>query len=100
MGYRTIVTEHRVTEIIDAESAIHPRLAEAFDGLEWRLSRTPEAGYRLDDRHYIYRQDGDPKMKYPGLLVLYTFTLDQVHILAVQVQVVGWQGPTLLKEIL
>lgn len=99
MRYRTIISARGVTEIIDAESAIHPRLTESFEGLEWRLCRAPETGYQIDDRHYIYRQEGDTRMNYPGLLVLYTFTDDEVYLLAVQVQVPRVAIPTSPKEI-
>ena len=100
MRYRTIIPERCVTEIIDAESAIHPRLMESYEGLEWRLCRAPETGYQVDDRHYIYRQEGDTRMNYPGLLVLYTFTHDEVRLLAIQVQVPRVAIPALPKEIL
>jgi hypothetical protein len=38
-------------------------------------------------------------MNYPGLLVLYTFTDDEVYILAVQVQVPRVAIPTSPREI-
>jgi len=67
---REIVEEHVVYQTIDAERVIYPRLEEAYDALKWRLSRTPEFGYLVDEKHWVYRQEGNGDLKIPALLVL------------------------------
>ena len=82
---REIVEEHGVLETLYAERSIYPRLEEAFDALKWRLSRTPEFGYLVDEKYWVYRQEGNLDLKIPALLVLYTFDNVQVIILFLQI---------------
>jgi hypothetical protein len=70
---RTVIEEHAVSNVIDAERAIYPRLAEAFDGLKWWLSHRPESGVLLDEESWIYKQAGNEKLNIPSLVTIYTF---------------------------
>lgn len=75
---RTVIEDTIVSEIIDAEQAIYPRLGEAFDALKWWLSHVPESGEILDDLNWIYKQKGNQALNIPTLVVVYTFDHDTV----------------------
>jgi hypothetical protein len=73
-----------VTEVIDAEQSIYPRLGDAFEALKWWLAREPDSGEIIDDVNWLYIQDGDARVKIPALVVVYTFNSWEVvlkHIL-------------------
>jgi hypothetical protein len=70
---RTVVENLSVTEAIDRETEIYPRLGAGFDALKWWLSRKPDSGEMIDDVNWIYVQDGDERAKVPSLVVVYTF---------------------------
>jgi hypothetical protein len=81
---RTVVENWSVTDVIDAEQAIYPRLVEAFDALKWWLARSPESGEIIDDVNWVYMQNGDKRVNIPALVVVYTFNSYEVvlkHIL-------------------
>ncbi len=78
---RTVVEEPIVTEIVDAETAIYPRLEDAFDALKWWLARRPDAGKILDDLNWIYKQAGNRDLNIPALVVTYTFDHNEVNLL-------------------
>ena len=81
---RTVIESNQVAEVVDAHSAMYPRLADAFEGLKWFLARTPEAGYLLDDLHWLYKQKGNASVNIPSLVVIYTFdpfNVELMHIL-------------------
>ncbi len=81
---RTVIENHSVSEVIDAEQAIYPRLEEAFDALKWWLARKPESGEIIDDVNWLYVQEGDEEVNIPALIVVYTFdhnTVTLKHIL-------------------
>jgi hypothetical protein len=70
---RTIIEDTRVSEVIDANEVIYPRLRDAFDALKWSLCRRPEDGELLDDENWLYKQMGDERQNVPSLVVIYTF---------------------------
>jgi hypothetical protein len=70
---RTVVEEHRVSEIIDREQAIYPRLGDAFDSLKWWLAHSPDSGILLDDLNWMYKQSGNVELNMPSLVTIYTF---------------------------
>jgi hypothetical protein len=81
---RTVVENWSVTEVIDKEQFIYPRLEDAFEALKWWLARVPDSGEIIDDTNWIFVQDGDEKIKIPSLVVVYTFDVWEVtlkHIL-------------------
>lgn len=84
---RTVIEDQRVSEIIDEESAVYPRLWDAFEALKWTLAHVPEWGELIDDIHWLYKQNGDKDRNIPSIVVLYTFTADQVEIKFVLVRV-------------
>jgi hypothetical protein len=74
-----------VTSVLIAERQIHPRLDDAYEALTWKLSRDAECGYLLDEKHWIYKQQGSKKHKVPGLIALYIIDNFQVTMLSLQV---------------
>ena len=84
---RTIVENWPVSEVIDAEQAIYPRLEEAFDALKWWLARVPESGQIIDDVNWLYVQAGDRRVNIPPLVALYTFNHQEVLLKFILVMV-------------
>jgi hypothetical protein len=70
---RTVIEEQNVSDVIDAEQTIYPRLGEAFDALKWWLSHEPEIGTLIDDENWLYKQAGNEKLNIPSLVTIYTF---------------------------
>jgi hypothetical protein len=70
---RTVIEDHIVSDVIDSEQDIYPRLAEAFEALKWWLAHRPDSGTLLDDENWIYKQAGNEKLKIPSLVTIYTF---------------------------
>jgi|WetSurMetagenome_2_1015567.scaffolds.fasta_scaffold58775_2 hypothetical protein len=83
---RTVIESAAVSDRIDAEARVHPRLEEAFDALKWWLSRQPQSGELLDDCHWLYRQKGKSNPAIPALVSLYVFNNDEVEILSIMVR--------------
>ena len=83
---RTVREELEVSEKIDAEIAIYPRLDDAWEALKWWLARKPQNGQLLDDYHWLYKQQGSRDLNVPALVVIYTFNASQVDILALLVR--------------
>jgi hypothetical protein len=62
-----------VSDVIDSEQSIYPRLWDAFDALKWWLARMPESGELLDDINWLYRQEGNKERNIPSLTTVYEF---------------------------
>jgi hypothetical protein len=70
---RTVIESNAVSNVIDAETEIYPRLEDAFEALKWWLAHRPDSGVLLDDENWIYKQAGDERLNVPSLVVIYTF---------------------------
>lgn len=87
---RTIVEDSAVT----ADAAIFQhqfaRFDEAYEALKWILARRADRlGLRRtvgSVEYRLYRQDRDPLAVTPALIVVYTYTTDQVTILSLRVE--------------
>ncbi len=86
---RTVVENLSVTEVIDAEQEIYPRLGDAFEALKWWLARNPESGELTDEANWLYMQHGDRGVHIPTLVVLYTFNATSVVLKHILVQIPG-----------
>ncbi len=84
---RTVIESNIVSEIIDKEQAIYPRLRDAFEALKWRLAHAPDDGELLDEMHWIFKQDGNHEFKIPTVVVIYTFDVNTVSLMFVLVKV-------------
>jgi len=88
---REVVEALDVSEYVDLYTEQFPRFAEAWDGLKWLLSRTPElknsAVYKGDDGDTAYRAyalASDPLAGTPEIWVVYTFSDTQVIVIGLQ----------------
>ena len=77
---RTVIENYRVTDVIDLEQSIYPRLEDAFDALKWWLARVPESGELIDDKNWLFMQDGNERVNIPALVVVYTFNHSVVEL--------------------
>ncbi len=77
---RTVIEDEVVSDVIDREQEIYPRLGEAFDALKWWLARRPESGELLDDINWVCKQQGDRSQHIPALVAIYTFDYRTVTI--------------------
>ena len=84
---RTVIEDIHVSEIIDKEQEIYPRLGDAFEALKWWLAHVPDSGELIDDMHWLYKQDGDREQNIPTLVVVYTFSPNFVEIKFVLVRI-------------
>jgi len=84
---RTVIEHVRVSEIIDKEQEIYPRLGDAFEALKWWLSHLPDSGELIDDTNWLFKQDGDHEHNIPTLVVIYTFDFNYVEINFVLVRI-------------
>jgi hypothetical protein len=51
-----------VTQILEAERSLYPRLIDACEALTWRLARRPDSdAYLIDEKHWVYKQVGSKK---------------------------------------
>ena len=84
---RTVVEDAQVSEVIDSEQRVYPRLEEAFDALKWWLCRVPESGEIIDDLYWLYKQAGDRQQNIPALVAIYTFDNQYVWIKFILVRI-------------
>jgi hypothetical protein len=83
---RTVVEAVHVSEKIDAEMALYPRLEDAWDALKWWLAHFPDIGELIDDYHWLYKQSGNLESNIPALVAIYTFTASEVEIIALLIR--------------
>ncbi len=50
---RTVIEESKVSDKIDAEGSIYPRLEEAYDALKWWLAHEPNSGEPICDYWWV-----------------------------------------------
>jgi hypothetical protein len=85
---RTIIGEPNVSADIESFRQQLPRFDEAYEALKWNLARRAESlGLRSHwkkTEYRLYRQDRDPIAMTPSLIVVYTYSIDQVIIVGLQ----------------
>lgn len=84
---RTVREELSVSDVIDAEQRLYPRLEDAYDALKWWLAHVPEGGEIVDDLNWIFRQNGNKNRNIPSLVVIYTFDHQYVTIKFILVRI-------------
>ena len=84
---RTVIEDEIVSEVIDRERQIYPRLGEAFEALKWWLAHVPDSGEIIDDLHWLYKQRGNKRLNIPALVAIYTFDDDDVWIKFILVRI-------------
>ena len=89
---RSVVEEHIAQISIDALTGQFERFEDAWEGLKWLLSRTPEdiGRHRTHEgvTYWLCHRKGDKHSGIPSLGVIYTFDDETVVIHAVM----GWQA--------
>lgn len=83
---QTVIESVQVSQVVDLESSLYPRMEEAFDALKWWLARKPESGSIVDDYYWVYKQLGDRDLNIPVLVVLYTFDANDVQFFSLLVK--------------
>jgi len=51
---RTVIPDHQVAFDLDAAKATYRRTDDAYQGLEWRLSRRPDHGVHIGDGYFRF----------------------------------------------
>ena len=90
MRTRTVVEDHSVTLIVDDACQRYEWMEDVFKGVTWRLARQPELGREVphqehSERFFLFKQDPWPELGMPGILVLYTYSETEVHLLDAKV---------------
>lgn len=86
-GLRTVVPENEVTDTIDRECEVYPRLEEAWEALKWELARSAETmgqQNRGDETLRLYVQADDPLADVPAIWIVYRVGLE-IEILAIKI---------------
>jgi hypothetical protein len=79
---RELRQEPEFSAALDQARATHPRIDDEFAGVEWVLSRSPEAGVLVDDTHYLYVNDQATKDA-TIFTILYRFDADRIYLVRV-----------------
>jgi hypothetical protein len=86
-GWRTVILEDSARVVLDAAIHKYPELEAVYEGLEWRVSRTPQTGYAVkgtSPQAYLLRSK--EWLAPVSLVLLYTFTDDDVTVKAVRLR--------------
>jgi hypothetical protein len=85
---RVVIEEINISADADIFEQKFHRFQDAYEALKWHLARRAESlGLRS---HYkgleyrLYRQSGDPIAGTPSLIVVYTYTVDEVTIIGLR----------------
>ena len=81
---RTVIPDHQVAFDLDAAKATYRRTDDAYQGLEWRLSRRPDHGVHIGNGYYLHKELGYPTLRIPTITVLYRFDDNEVLISAIR----------------
>lgn len=82
---RAVCEQESVTQSITRARGQFKRIDEAYEGLQWRLSRDPHAGHEVQPGFYMYKQAGLPSVGVPTLTVLYEFDDHTVTIRGIRI---------------
>jgi hypothetical protein len=87
---RTIVEEQSVSADIENFRQAFARFDEAYDALKWNLARRADSlglhSHWKGTEYRLYRQDRDPIALTPSLIVVYTYSVDAVTIVALRAE--------------
>lgn len=93
--FRTIVLQPSASKACDSFNKEFDRFEEAFDGLQWLLTRNPDKGRRRstgDIQWHVYVQAPDILAKTPEIWVLYRYDEDEVVIEALNAKAFDPEG--------
>lgn len=83
MVMREVVQDREVSQDIETAKKTYRMVDDAICGIEWTLSHNPQAGTHRSGEYWVYAQNGFKLHRIPEILVLYSFTDDQVTLCAV-----------------
>ena len=87
MSLRTVVLETAAQAVLDQAINEFPELEAIYDGLEWRLSRSPRSGYPVKGTTPpAYLMRSKEWIAPASLVLLYTFTNDEVNVKAIRLR--------------
>ncbi len=86
-GLRTVVLETGAQAVLDEAIKEFPELEAIYQGLEWRISRSPRSGYPIKGTTPpAYLMRSKEWIAPAALVVLYTFTNDVVNVKAIRLR--------------
>jgi predicted membrane-bound dolichyl-phosphate-mannose-protein mannosyltransferase len=80
---RTIIQDRTVSQDIENAVVSYRLVDEAIQSLEWTLAHKPEVGVHRSGRFWLYMQEGFKIHRVPEIVVLYSFTDDEVILHAI-----------------
>lgn len=86
-GLRTVILDPGAQAALDAAIKAHPELEAVYEGLEWRVCRSPKTGYPVKGSTppaYLIRSK--EWLAPVSLVLLYSFTDDEVTVKAVRLR--------------
>jgi len=83
MILREIVQERDVSRDIEAAKRPFRLVDDAMQGIEWTLCHKPEVGTHRSGQYWVYQQRGLKIHRIPEIVVLYSFTDEQVTLHAI-----------------
>lgn len=83
MQLRTVIQERAVSQDIERAIRIYRLVDEAVQAIEWTLSHNPQKGLHRKGRYWVYLQTGFKPHRVPEIVVLYSFTDDEVTLHAI-----------------
>lgn len=83
MKMRGVIQDREVSQDIEEARRFYRLVDESIQSLEWTLSRKPEQGAHRSGRYWAYMQNGFKVHRIPEIVVLYSFTDDEVTLHAI-----------------
>jgi hypothetical protein len=80
---RTVVQDKTVSQDIEDAVKSYRMVDEAIQSIEWTLSHDPQRGIHRAGRFWVYLQSGFKLYRIPEVVVLYSFTDDEVTLHAI-----------------
>jgi hypothetical protein len=83
---RSIVYSDDAQVDVDAAREEFPRLEDAIQALEWRISHRPTDGINRKGNFWVFRQRGLAAQGIPEISILYSFTDEIVELHAILIR--------------
>jgi N-acetylglucosamine-6-phosphate deacetylase len=83
MRSRGVFQDREVTQDVETAKKSYRLVDDAISGIEWTLSHDPQAGIHREGPYWVYAQKGFKVHRIPEIVVLYSFTDDDVTLHAI-----------------
>jgi hypothetical protein len=87
--HRTVIQDREVSQDIASARKKFRMVDEAIQAIEWTLSRNPDLGIHRSSEYWLYNQQGFKVHQIPEIVVLYSFTDDEVTFHAIVFRAAG-----------